>query len=182
MSPRIQLRPDVYLSSIRESDKAAVTEYLSDRDIHLNTLTIPHPYTEADAEMWIRRRLEHHQRVGNEVSFAIRNDDDKMIGAIGADNFEPDTDYKAEIGYWLAKPFWGTGIMTEAVGAFIRYAFDEFMLEKIVAHVFELNAGSARVLEKNGFQLEGRLRKHYLKNGEMVDARVYGLLKEDRIS
>lgn len=182
MEPRIQVRADVYLSAIRQSDKAAVAEYLSDRDIHLNTLTIPHPYTESDAELWIRKRLEHNQRVGHDVSFAIRNADDKVIGAVGADNLDPGTDYKAEIGYWLAKPYWGTGIMTEAVGAFIRYAFDEFKLEKLVAHVFELNAGSARVLEKNGFQLEGRLRKHYLKNGEMVDARVYGLLKEDRQS
>jgi RimJ/RimL family protein N-acetyltransferase len=102
-----------------------------------------------------------------------------MIGAVGADNLEPGIDYKAEIGYWLAKPYWGRGIMTDAVGAFIEYAFDEFQLEKLVAHVFDLNTGSTGVLEKNGFQLEGRLRKHYLKNGGMVDARVYGLLKED---
>lgn len=179
MEPRIQVRPDIYLSPVRESDKAAVAEYLSDRDIHLNTLTIPYPYTEADAELWIRKRLEHTQRVGQDVSFAIRNADDKMIGAVGADNLEPGMDYKAEIGYWLAKPYWGRGIMTDAVGAFIEYAFDEFQLEKLVAHVFDLNTGSTRVLEKNGFQLEGRLRKHYLKNGGMVDARVYGLLKED---
>ena len=182
MEPRIQIRPDIYLSPIREGDKAAVAEYLSDRDIHLNTLTIPYPYTEADAELWIRKRLDHTQRVGQDVSFAIRNADDKMIGAVGADNLEPGLDYKGEVGYWLAKPYWGSGIMTEALGAFIEYAFDEFQLEKLVAHVFELNPGSTRVLEKNGFQLEGRLRKHYLKNGEMVDARVYGLLKEDLLN
>ena len=176
---KIQVREDIFLTPIRESDKAAVTEYLSDRDIHLNTLTIPYPYTEADAETWIKNRLEHTGNVGRHVSFAIRNADDKMIGAVGADNLDPNKDYRAEVGYWLAKPFWGTGIMTEALGAFIRYAFQEFNLQKLVAHVFELNTGSARVLEKNGFQLEGRLRKHYLKNGEMVDARAYGLLKDD---
>jgi RimJ/RimL family protein N-acetyltransferase len=180
MEPRINVRPDVYLSPVRENDKAAVTEYLSDRDIHLNTLTIPYPYTEADAEIWIRKRLEHTQRVGHVVSFVIRNADDKVIGGVGADNLDPNSDYKAEIGYWLAKPYWGTGIMTEALGAFIDYAFAKFDLVKLVAHVFELNTGSARVLEKNGFKLEGHLRKHYLKNGEMVDARVYGLLKEER--
>ena len=180
MEPRINVRPGIYLSPVRETDKAAITEYLSDRDIHLNTLTIPHPYTEADAELWIRKRLEHTARVGRTVSFVIRNSAGKVIGGLGADNFDPNTDYKAEIGYWLAKPYWRTGLMTEALDAFIEYAFAEFDLRKLVAHVFELNTGSARVLEKNGFKLEGRLRKHYLKNGEMVDARAYGLLKEDR--
>jgi [ribosomal protein S5]-alanine N-acetyltransferase len=180
MELKINVRSDVYLSPVREADKTAVTEYLSDRDIHLNTLTIPYPYTEADAEMWIRKRLEHTQRVGHVVSFVIRNADGKVIGGVGADNLDPNADYKAEIGYWLAKPYWGTGIMTDALNAFIEYAFAKFDLRKLVAHVFELNTGSARVLEKNGFKLEGHLRKHYLKNGEMVDARAYGLLKEDR--
>lgn len=157
-------------------------EYLSPKDVYLTTLNIPHPYTEANADAWIKKRMEHTQRVGKEVSFAIRDLDNKMIGAVGADSLEPGSDHRAEIGYWLAKPYWGQGIMTDVVGAYIEYAFAEFQLLKLVAHVFEFNTSSARVLEKNGFKLEGHLRKHYQKDGHLLDARVYGLLKEDRFS
>lgn len=177
---RIKVRQDVYLSPINEADKSAMIEFLSTNDVYLTTLNIPHPYHEEDAKAWIRKRTEHTQRVGKEVSFAIRGAGDKMIGAVGADSLEPGAAHRAEIGYWLAKPYWGQGIMTDVVGAYVRYAFAELQLLKLVAHVFEFNAASARVLEKNGFKLEGLLRKHFQKNGQLLDARLYGLLKEDR--
>lgn len=180
--PGITVRPDIYLSGISFSDKPAMLEYLSTRDVHITTLNMPYPYTEADADGWIKKRMDHTQRVRREVSFAIRDENGKMIGAVGADSLEPGVEHRAEIGYWLAKPHWGRGIMTDAVRAYTGYAFDELHLSKLVAHVFEFNNASARVLEKNGFILEGRLRKHFRKNGELLDARVYGLLKEDRLT
>jgi ribosomal-protein-alanine N-acetyltransferase len=177
---RIKVRPDLYLSPICDSDKPAMVEYLATKDVYETTLNIPHPYTEASAEAWITKRTEHTQRVSKEVSFAIRDANDKMIGAVGADNLEPGAAHRTEIGYWLAKPYWGQGIMTDVVGTYTQYAFAELQLLKLVAHVFEFNIASARVLEKNGFKLEGHLRKHFQKDGRLLDARLYGLLKEDR--
>ncbi len=55
--------------------------------------------------------------------------------------------------------------------------FEEFGLVKITAHVFPHNLASARVLEKSGFQQEGFLRKHFLKDGNFLDARLFALLK-----
>jgi ribosomal-protein-alanine N-acetyltransferase len=69
--------------------------------------------------------------------------------------------------------------MTDAVKAYVGYAFDELKLLRLTAHVFEFNAASARLLEKNGFKLEGRLRKHFRKDGALLNALYYGLLKED---
>ena len=69
--------------------------------------------------------------------------------------------------------------MTDVVRAYVEYAFRELQVVRLTAHVFEMNAGSARVLEKNGFKLEGRFRKHLRKDSELLDARFYGLLKED---
>ena len=69
--------------------------------------------------------------------------------------------------------------MTDAVRTYVTYAFSELRLLRLTAHVFEFNVGSARVLEKNGFKLEGRLRKHLRKDDKLLDARIYGLLKED---
>lgn len=176
---KITVRERVHLSSIRETDKPALLEHLHSRDVYRTTLNIPHPYLEADADSWIHKRIEHTKRLPREVSFAIRDHETRLIGVVSADNLELGTAHKAEIGYWLAKPYWGQGIMTDAVKAYVRYAFDYLQLLRLTAHVLEMNIGSTRVLEKNGFKLEGHLRKHFCKNGELLDVRFYGLLKEE---
>lgn len=178
---KIPVRSSLYLSSIREADKPALLEHLNDKDIYNTTLNIPYPYSEADADSWIQRRVSHTTRVGKQVSFAIRDSQDKLIGGVGADSLEPGTTHRAELGYWLARPYWGQGIMTDCVRVYVGYAFAELGLLRVVAHVLEHNIASARVLEKNGFQLEGRLRKHFMKDGELHDARFYGLLKEEAL-
>lgn len=175
---KIKVREGFHLSGIRQTDKTALLEHLHSKDVYKTTLSIPHPYLDANADCWIDKRIEHAKRLGQEVSFAIRDSQGKLIGAMSADSLERG-DYKAEIGYWLAKPFWGQGIMTDAVRAYVKYAFNELRLLRLTAHVFAFNAGSARVLEKNGFKLEGYLRKHFQKDGDLLDTLFYGLLKED---
>lgn len=179
--PRVEIhvRDGVSLTGIRSTDKAALLEHLHAKDVYRTTLNIPHPYTPADADSWIQKRIAHTARVGQEVSFAIRETQGNLVGVVSADNLELGNTHKAEIGYWLAKPYWGQGIMTDAVREFVRYAFDRLQLHRLTAHVFESNVGSARVLEKNGFVLEGRLRKHLRKDDQLLDVRFYGLLKED---
>jgi ribosomal-protein-alanine N-acetyltransferase len=175
---KIPVRDNFYLSAVTLDDKTALLEHLRVKDIHDTTMNIPFPYSEADADWWLGKRVGQTLRHGKEVTFAIR-DNGKLIGVVGADSFEVGESHRAEIGYWLAKPYWGRGLMTDVVRAYIHYAFREFELERLTAHVFEFNQASARVLEKNGFTLEGRLRRHFLKNGELIDGRLYGLLKED---
>ena len=67
--------------------------------------------------------------------------------------------------------------MTAVVQRACAHAFDEFGLVKITAHVFPHNLASARVLEKCGFQQEGFLRKHFRKDGQFIDARLFALLR-----
>lgn len=180
MTPlKIKVRDRVYLSCVRLTDKPALLEHFRTRDVYNTTLTIPYPYLESHADLWLQKTIEHSKRQDKEVSFAIRDVDDKLIGGISADSLELGTTHRAEIGYWLARPFWGQGIMTDAVRVYVGYAFGELGLLRLTAHTFEFNVGSSRVLEKNGFRLEGRLRKHYCKDGEFLDARLYGLLKDD---
>ena len=92
-------------------------------------------------------------------------------------DFEIGKSHRAEVGYWLAKTFWGRGIMSAVVRRVCQHAFDEFALVKIIAHVVTHNPASARVLEKCGFQQEGFLRKHFCKDGKLIDVRLFGLLK-----
>jgi RimJ/RimL family protein N-acetyltransferase len=175
----IVVNDQIHLSDLRLSDKEALVQHLNDRDIYDRTLRIPYPYTEAHADEWFVRVGEIAEQAGCQVHFAIRGADEALIGACGFEGVKVGKSHKAEVGYWLAKPFWGRGIMTAVVKHLCRHAFEEFGLAKITAHVFAGNAASARVLEKCGFQQEGFLRKHHMKDGRLHDARLFALIKED---
>ena len=176
---KIKVRDGVYLSGIRETDAPALLEHLHSKDVYNTTINIPHPYLATDADWWIRKRIAHTRDLGKDVSFAIRDDAANLIGVVGADSLQPGSTHRAEIGYWLAPAYWGQGIMTDAVETYVGYVFDELKILRLTAHVFAFNAASARVLEKNGFKLEGRLRKHFCKDDALLDALYFGLLKED---
>jgi [ribosomal protein S5]-alanine N-acetyltransferase len=100
-----------------------------------------------------------------------------LIGVCGFSDCQLGKSHRAEIGYWLAKPLWGQGIMTTVVQKACQLAFAEFGLVKITAQVSAMNPASARVLEKCGFAQEGYLKKQYLKDGQYLDARLFALLK-----
>jgi len=175
----IRVRDGISLSLIQMADKTAMIHHLRDREIYEQTAVIPYPYTEADADWWINHHIESRKTRDDDLVAAIRNSESELIGVIGAHVIGPGSMHRAEFGYWLAKPYWGQGIMTDTVDAFVRYLFDELRLMKICADVFEFNTGSVRVLEKNGFKREGFFRKHYLKDGNLIDAYAYGLLREE---
>jgi RimJ/RimL family protein N-acetyltransferase len=174
---RIVVNDQAQLSEFRPSDKPALVQHLNDRDIYDRTLRIPFPYTDACADFWLGLVAKITEQQGRPVHFAIRSADDSLIGGCGFDDFQAGQSHRAEVGYWLAKPFWGRGIMTAVVKRLCRHAFEEFGLAKITAHVFPNNPASARVLEKCGFQQEGFLRKHHLKDGQLIDARLFALLR-----
>jgi len=167
----------VHLSEFRSSDKAALIEHLNDRDIYDRTLRLPFPYTDAAADEWLALVAKITEQQGRPVHWAIRTGDDSLIGGCGFDGFEVGKSHRGEVGYWLAKPHWGRGLMTAVVHRICQHAFDEFGLVKITAHVFTHNPASARVLEKRGFQEEGFLRKHFFKDGKFIDARLFALFK-----
>lgn len=174
---KIVVSDQVHLSEFRSSDKDSLLAHLNDRDIYERTLRIPFPYTEADADEWLALVAKIIRQQGRPVQWAIRNADDALIGGCGFDGFQVGKSHRAEVGYWLARPFWGRGIMTAVVQRVCLNAFKELGLAKITAHVFPHNPASARVLEKCGFQEEGFLRKHFLKDGQLIDARLFALLK-----
>ena len=173
----LEIANGIRLAAYRRSDQDALIEFLNEPDIYARTLRIPHPYTVADAEKWFDRVEQLDEQHGNPVRWAIRNEADKLIGGVGLEGPGLDRSHRSEIGYWLAKPFWGRGIMTTVVGAVCRHAFDNLGLGKITAHVFSFNDASARVLEKCGFEQEGFLRQHFLKDGKSIDAKAYGLVR-----
>lgn len=163
-----EIRP--YASSdiaalVKHGNNAAVARNLRDR--------FPHPYTRAHAIDWIRYvRGENPVR---DFAIAMRME---LIGGIGVQIQDDVYRRSAEIGYWLAQPYWGRGIATRAVEAMTDYAFATYPIVRIYANVFEGNVASARVLEKVGYELEGRLRRSVYKNGVMLDQLVYAMIRE----
>jgi RimJ/RimL family protein N-acetyltransferase len=131
----------------------------------------PHPYTPNDA----RRFIESVAAAHPPTIFAIVVDGEPA-GGIG---FSPGTDverYSAEIGYWLGEPFWGRGIVAEAVQLVSRYAFEKCQLLRLFALPFADNAQSIRVLEKAGYTREGILRSSSVKFGKPRDQALYALV------
>ena len=164
---RLVLRP------FAPADASRIQQLAGAREVALNTMNIPHPYPDGAAEQWVNSQEEklaegHH-------NFAI--DDGEMVGGIGLrvqQEFE-----RAEIGYWIGKPFWGRGYATEAASAIIRYGFEQLKLNRIYAGYFSRNESSSRVMIKNGMMYEGTLRQHVKKWDEFVDVVYYAILREE---
>jgi RimJ/RimL family protein N-acetyltransferase len=98
-----------------------------------------------------------------------------VIGAVG---LRVDRDHaRAELGYWIGKPYWGRGYATEAARAALRWGFDSLGLERIYAYHFARNAASGRVLRKIGMTPEGIARRHVRKWGEYHDSPLYSILR-----
>jgi RimJ/RimL family protein N-acetyltransferase len=174
---KITVNERIYLAEFQPTDQAACVEHLKEKEIYDRTLRIPYPYTERDFQDWLLIVEKSTQQRGRPVTWAIRNEEGLLIGGCGFDGFPAGKSHRAEIGYWLAKPYWGQGIMTAVVRCLCELGFSDFGLVKITAHVFANNPTSARVLEKCGFVQEGYLRKHYEKEGQFIDSKLYALLR-----
>lgn len=137
---------------------------------------LPYPYTEQDGIDYISAMLSADEN--DTFAFAITVDE-KVIGSIGVfrqGNIHRQT---AEVGYYIAEEYWGKGIMTEAIIQTCKYVFDKSDIIRIYAEPFAYNAASCRVLEKAGFQYEGTLRKNAVKNGKVIDMKMYSLLRTE---
>ncbi len=166
----------VLLRPWRNEDAPALCRQANDYEIARNLRDVfPYPYTLADAEAYITACLEGGPR---QLCRAIETDG-VLAGSIGlfcgADVYRK----SAELGYWLGKAFWGRGVMTEAVRQLCGEGFSRFDIARIYAEPFARNTGSRRVLEKNGFSLEGVLRQGVYKEESLQDYCIYALLREE---
>lgn len=159
------------------SDALDLSMTLSNKKVQDNLRDgLPYPYTEQDGKDYISEMLSADE---NETfAFAITVEDE-VIGSIGIfrqGNIHRQT---AELGYYIAEEYWGKGIMTEAVKQICRYVFEKSDIMRIYAEPFAHNTASCRVLEKAGFQYEGTLRSNAVKNGKVIDMKMYSLLKTE---
>ena len=159
------------------SDAIDLAAALSNKKVQDNLRDgLPYPYTEQDGTDYISAMLSADE---NETfAFAITVDE-KVVGSIGIFRQGNIHRHTAELGYYIAEEYWGKGIMTEAVKQICAYVFEKSDIIRIYAEPFAYNAASCRVLEKAGFQYEGTLRNNAVKNGEIIDMKMYSLLKTE---
>lgn len=165
----------LYLSPFKESDAVDFYDYAKNPNVGPIAGWAPHKSVE-DTLNIMNSWFMH------ENAWTIRlKGEEKMIGVIALehDKYRPDAKSK-EIGYSLSEDFWGQGIMTEAAKAIMKYGFEELGLEIIGICTGEVNKRSQRVIEKCGFQYEGKIRKTYeVFDGTLRDSLVYSILREE---
>lgn len=153
-------------SLLKYADNEQIAKQLTDR--------FPHPYTEESGRKFIALA---RSRIPEEI-LAIEIDGE-ACGAIGLHPKEDIFRKNAELGYWLAEPYWGKGVMSRAIIRMIRYGFRTWDIDRIFARPYGSNLASQRVLEKCGFVLEGRFEKTLFKNGRYEDELVYAIRREN---
>jgi len=167
---RLALRP------FELTDAAAVQRLAGEREIADTTLTVPHPYLDGMAEAWIATHRELWEKQDHAI-FAVTPPSDGVVGAIGLHLHLAHR--RAELGYWIGRPFWNRGYATEAARALITFGFETLQLNRVHASHLTRNPASGRVMTKAGMTFEGILRQHIVKWDRPEDLAEYSILREE---
>lgn len=168
----------VKLRTISDKDHADLVRLANNKKIWKNLRDIfPHPYGDEDGRFFMKLVRKDKKNLRSVIDV-----DGSFAGMIGAFLQEDVNKYTAELGYWLGEPYWGKGIITEAIRLKCDQVFDQTDVNRIFAKVFDYNIGSMKVLEKNGFTKEGVGREAVFKNGVFCDEHNYALLRSDHKS
>jgi len=166
---RLLLRPHTL------ADAPDLVRLAGAQEVAATTLRIPHPYSIADGEKFIHAVQSVE---GTDAAFAVvLREGLSLVGGVGL-HLQLEHG-RAELGYWIAVPYWGQGFATEAALAVARYGFEELGLHRIYASHFAGNIASGSVLKKIGMKYEGRQRGPILKWGQYLDLELYGLLRSE---
>jgi ribosomal-protein-alanine N-acetyltransferase len=158
-------------------DAAALLALIGDPQVtkYINVATIS---TLAEAHA-VLERLDQRYAARDMIRWAIELvEHDEMIGTVGLLRFDFEHRH-AELGYDIARRWWGRGLTPEAAGAVIRYGFSVLGLHRIEAGVLPENAASVRVLQKLGFVEEGTRRDYLYAKGRFHSFRWFSLLETD---
>lgn len=168
------------LRKIKLSDAPALIKYAGNKKISDQILNIPYPYSEEDA---VYRMNFVYQGFKNKERFVFAitlNGSDELIGEIGLHLDKSNN--CAQFGYWIAEPFWGKGIASEALAAILEFGFKTLNLNKITATHYPNNPASGKVMVNNKMIKEAELKAHYKVNDEYRDVVQYRLTKEEYLA
>ncbi|HZV18948.1 MAG TPA: GNAT family N-acetyltransferase [Sphingobium sp.] len=161
-TPRLLLRPGWV------DDANALAAALNEQSVARNLARVPFPYTAGDARSFLARPID--QRHPQLLVFSRTRRLPRLVGGCGLD---PTEDGAVELGYWIARPYWGLGFATEAASALVQAARAMGHRRIRARHAVD-NPASGRVLRKLGFRPTGDLvRIHSRARGEEVLAALF---------
>lgn len=154
------------------ADAPAVYTHFQYKDVAWNLARAPWPYALEDAQNWIMTAADAAVE-GKEYAFVLHHKEHGLIGSTGMVHIKDDI---WEIGYWVAKPHWGQGFVTEAARGLMDWAKDTHGVTRFISGHIEDNEASGAVLRKLGFEAVGVHRMHVrARNQEITGVRyVYG--------
>lgn len=167
----------LHLRRMAVSDSPRLFKLWSDPDVtkYMNITTFTHE-TQATEMIELLEELAH---AGEAIRFSmIERNSNEIIGTCGFNSIDLDN-AKVEIGYDIAKAYWGMGYAPESIKALIEYAFETLKINRIEAKVEPANVNSIKVLQKLHFTFEGKLRQYENSKGNFIDINIYSLLKTD---
>ena len=141
------------LRHYHRSDIETLVALLNNWDVARRLASLPHPYCQSDAEGFLERLEEGDPKVGLALAIAWNG---SLIGGIA---LSPRSGGVPVLGYWLGEPYWGSGFMSEAVGALVSGVAAHGSPKAIDSGAFADNAASLRILEKTGFKVTGQSLK-----------------------
>lgn len=167
------------LRQLEMGDAPRIFEILNDSpEIAKNVLSFPYPYPAGRAEAWIEQTYQDFAE-GTGFSWAVIHKTDQLLIA-NVNMIVREKHRRGGLGYWLAKPYWGKGYMTEAVKRVLQFGFEDHQLNRIYAECFVRNLASEKVMLKVGMTYEGTLREVVLhESGEFHDLKQYGILRRE---
>jgi ribosomal-protein-alanine N-acetyltransferase len=178
MTPPTLTTDRLVLRPVTDADTDAIYEACSNPRVTAYTLFDTHASRDVSAAFVRTYALSNY--AGGQLDplgIALRESPDRLIGCTGL--AAGDAPHVREFGYWLAEPFWGRGLVTEAAAAVVRLAFTLPGVERLQAKVIVGNPASGRVLEKCGLRYEGTMRSALLRRGNFEDVMVYAILRPD---
>ncbi|ATP40953.1 GNAT family N-acetyltransferase [Solibacillus sp. R5-41] len=167
----------LHLRRMEVSDSYSLFKIWSDPDVtkFMNISSFTH---EAQAKEIIEL-FDDLAQANEAIRFSmIERNSNELIGTCGFNSIDFEN-AKTEIGYDLAKAYWGMGYAPEGISALLNYAFETLKLNRIEAKVEPANVNSIKVLEKLNFTFEGTLRQYEKSKGNFIDIKMYSLLKTD---
>jgi [ribosomal protein S5]-alanine N-acetyltransferase len=158
------------------SDIDSLVKYANNWNVarHLND-RFPFPFTENHARAFIEIAIKE-STTNRFFSLATK---EESIGGVAIQIHSDIYRKNAEIGYWLAEPFWGQGIISNAIKQTVDLAFYNYTIDRVFARTFGTNIGSQKVLTKNNFILEAKFEQVIIKNNEIFDELFYGIRRKD---
>lgn len=159
VTERLVLRPP------HEDDIPELAELANNRRIAEMLSRMPHPYSEADAQVFVHGS-KARENAGCHYAVSIAGSG-AFIGCAGLDRRR----YGLELGYWVGEPYWGRGYATEVAHALVDLAFRATDIEQLHVSCRVINNASRRVIHKCGFQYDGQ---------GMMDSAVAGAVPVER--